>query len=212
MAPRQLVRETNPEAESDEDKQASDPFHRLLYGGEVLVSEAPVGDAQIAVTSHRVLALSPNGDVPRFQALDRPNVAGVGVRTGGETEDLLGAVRFGVYAAILLGAGALLDFEGIIGPVEAPSGVGIGGVMSLLDTITRLLAMLDEGLLVGGLLLLMVSLFYVSQYLSGRQRYLEVSSHGDEPVRIPIGKHIPTGAAIDRLETALGKASNASGR
>jgi len=54
----------------------------LLYAGESIEERIGVGDADVVVTTHRVLALTPSGDGERYRAIDRPNVLGASIDAG----------------------------------------------------------------------------------------------------------------------------------
>lgn len=196
--------------EGDDDDDKADPY--LLYGGESLVDEASVDTARIAVTTHRVVALTPNGPGARYQTVDRPNVTGVAVQSQGDLEDAVRAIRFGIYSAVLLGAGALIDLDGMIQPVDVPEGTGLGGVIGTVTMITQAFALIDDLLLAAGLVVLPIALFFCARYLRGRERNLEVGVAGDDPLRVPAPDAGAAEAAATRIEAALETASNAPGR
>ena len=55
----------------------------LLYEGESVRETVPVGAGGIVVTTHRLLAFTPDREGPNFRQVDRPNVDGAEVRTVG---------------------------------------------------------------------------------------------------------------------------------
>lgn len=180
-----------------------------LYGEEVMVDTAVVDDVLVGISTHRVLMLAPDDAMgPVFQSVALPNVTGFVTGAGGKQAFGTRAIRTGIYSAVLLGAGNFVDLDGLIDPISPPSGAGIGGVLSLVDLLIQAIGLVDDGLVVLGLLALIASLYFVGRYLGSRDRYFEVTVAGGDHLRIPVGKGADP--PIDRLEAAVEKASNAS--
>jgi len=195
-----------PETYIDEDIEL---LRSQLYEGELMIDTATVDELLIGVSTHRLFALATQDRAEKtLQTVKLPNVEGFETSTGGKQAYGMRAVRTGIYAVLLLGAGIVVDLEGLITPVAAPSGAGIGGVMRMVDLLIELVALVDDILLGAGLLFLMGALFFVTRYLASRDRYFEVAVTGDDFIRIPITAEVRP--PIDRLEEALEKASNAS--
>ena len=181
---------------------AETALERLCYGGEELREVAVVRSGAVGLTSHRVLVLRPDGPGARFRAVDRPNVTGIAVRTSGPTAHRDRAVTAAVAAGVLLVAGSLIDLGGFVEPVAAPEGMGIGGLLTLVDVLIAALGLLDEALLLIGLGALLWALGFLALYLRGRDRVLEITVAGDDPVRLPVAAGETT--AADRLQGAMG--------
>lgn len=195
-----------PETYIDEDIEL---LRSQLYEGELMIDTATVDELLIGISTHRLFALTGEDmAATTLQTVMLPNVVGFGTTTGGKQAYGLRTVRTGIYAVLLLGAGLFVDLEGLISPVAAPSGAGIGGVVSMVNLLIDLVALVDDVLLGVGLLSLVGALFFAARYLASRDRYFEVTVSGDEPIRIPIDAEARP--PIDRLEEALEKASNAS--
>lgn len=177
-------------------------LRRWCYGGEELLAAEAVERGAVGVTSHRVLALTPDGAGPRFRAVDRPNVTDIGVRSSGPTDHRARGAQAGVAALALLVAGAVIDLGGLVTPVEPPTGVGVGGLIALVNALLGALALVDEALTLLGLVALVVALASLGWYRSQRERVLEVGVAGGDPVRVPVGRNERT--AADRLVQALG--------
>lgn len=180
-------------------------LERLCYAGEELLATEPIGSGVVGVTTHRLLVLTPDGPGARFRAVDRPNVTGVAVKTDGPTSHRDRGAQAGVVGIGLLLAGAFIDLGGLINPVESPSGVGIGGILSLIDVLIAALDLVDEALTIMGLLAVVVALGSLAWYLRGRERVLEIAVAGRDPYRVPIAR--TDSPAAERLEAALEEAA-----
>ncbi|MFC6728528.1 hypothetical protein ACFQDG_07745, partial [Natronoarchaeum mannanilyticum] len=73
----------------------------LLYAGESIEERVEIGDAEVVVTTHRVLALTPSGDGERYRAIDRPNVLGASIDADGDRGHVLTAGKAALVAALL---------------------------------------------------------------------------------------------------------------
>lgn len=189
---------------------APDPppaIDRLCYAGESVVDAARVGGATVAVTSHRVLALTPGTDGPTLQEAALPNVADVELASAGDLAHGWRAVRYGVYAIALFGASFVVNFEGIAG-VEPPAQAGAGQVVSMAVAMTNVLGLVDDVLRVAAAMVLIGALGFAALYGYSRDRQLQVTVAGGDHLRVPADGGAP--AAADRLGVALEKASNPS--
>ena len=157
------------------------------------------------MTSHRVLALTPDGDGPNLRAVDRPNVDAVELSAGGNVGHGARALRYGVYALALVGASFVVDFSSV-SAVDPPSGTGIGPVVQLAVTMTSLLTVVDDVLRYAGLGVLVVALLFAALYGHSRDSYLAVEVAGGDDVRVPATAS--ESAAADRLRVALADASD----
>ena len=179
----------------------------LLYDGETARETVDVGTSRVVVTSHRVLAFTPDADGENFRQADRPNVEDV--ETGSATDDdwsLRYALRFGIVGGIFAVLGGMIDFGDTFGDIEfdaeAAGQVGAGGLISVAQTLIDIMAMLDVLLLVFGLLALLLAGVLVGVYLFQRDPTLVIRVAGDEE-----NIHLPRSDAGDetrrRLEAAI---------
>lgn len=161
----------------------------LLYSGESVVEAVDFDSASVVVTSHRVLAFSPDGDGPAFQQVDRPNVEGVS--TGAESEmDLLGrGVRTLVIGFVLVGAGLVVDFESIVGGVnlgaQSSQQLGLGGIMGTLQSLLGLISQLDRLMRIFGALALFLAVVFFAVYWFTRDRTLVIEVAGGDDIHVP---------------------------
>lgn len=202
----------------------SDRVEDLLFDGEEIEEQVELGTAAVVVTSHRVLAFTPESDGSNFQQVDRPNVTGVRLRAGGESQFLTQGARAALYGIILVVAGMLLPIDSILAGVALPQStgqLGIGGIMGLFQRMLTLLQNLDDFMRLIGALLLLFALVPFGVYLWSRERALVIDVAGEEDsIRVPtpdedaesIADHLeeiilPAGVSSDspgRLESLLG--------
>ncbi|WP_225335601.1 hypothetical protein [Halomicrobium urmianum] len=166
-----------------------DRAEELLYEGEETVERVTVGGGGVVVTTHRVLAFTPDAEGSNYEAVERPNVAGVERRATGEDRLLGVAAKVVVVGLALTGAGLAIDMNSLIGDVSLSSGtgaVGMGGVLSTVQTMLDLLAHLDEVVTVVGALALLVGVVLLGAYARTRERVLVVEVAGDEDVTVSL--------------------------
>jgi len=183
-----------------------DRVEDLLYSGESVVEAVDFDSASVVVTSHRVLAFSPDGDGPAFQQVDRPNVEGVS--TGAESEmDLLErGIRTLVIGFVLVGAGLVVDFESIVGDVslggQSSQQLGLGGIMGTLQKLLNLISQLDRLMRVFGALALFLSVVFFAVYWVTRDRTLVIEVAGGDDIHVPRPSEDADECA-DRLERLI---------
>jgi len=169
----------------------------LLYAGESIEERIGVGDAEVVVTSHRVLALVPSGDGERYRTIDRPNVLGASIDAGGDRGYLLAGGKAGLVATLLFALDAAVDLGGLLSmsPTDAPAGAA-----GALKTVASALALVDLLLTLAWALPAVVALAYLVRYAVGRRRALRIAVAGGDDVVIPAGEE----STVERLERALG--------
>lgn len=168
----------------------------LLYAGESIEERIGVGDAEVVVTTHRVLALAPSGDGERYRAIDRPNVLGASIDADGDRGHLLTAGKAGLVAALLFALDAAVDLGGLLSmsPADAPAGAA-----GALKTVASALALVDLLLTLAWALPAVVALAYLVRYVVGRRRALRIEIAGGDDVMIFVEENPP----VERLERAL---------
>ncbi|MFC7018091.1 MULTISPECIES: hypothetical protein [Haloarcula] len=177
----------------------------LLYDGETIETEVRVGSGGLVVTSHRVLAFTPDRDGPNYRAVDRPNVEGVDVTTSGEPAFLEQGLKALVAGVVLVAAGQFVSFDSMVADVsvgggQAASAVGIGQMLGLLQTMLTLLAQLDDLMQLFGGLALALSAVVLAVYAWSRERVLVVRVAGDEDLTLSAPGDEDT---VDRIGAAL---------
>lgn len=180
-------------------------MEELLYDGESVRESIDLDPARVVVTSHRVLAFTPDRDGPNFRQVDRPNVEGVSPGADGDRTHLVRGIRWMAIGAILLVTGAAVDLDALIGRVDMGDAggaqrIGAGGVLGLVRTTLDLLGRLDEGLMLAGAVAALAGLAAVGLYLRTRDATLVVAVAGDDDLHLPR----PADAEVrDRLEAAV---------
>jgi hypothetical protein len=177
----------------------------LLYDGESVREEIRVGSGGVVVTSHRVLAFTPDREGSNYRAVERPNVDGVGYETSGELPFLLQAVKAIVVGLVLLVAGMTVSLDSLVSGIDLNSGgaagaVGLGQMMGLMQTMLTLLAQLDDLMRLFGGLALAFGAVVLAVYLWSRERLLVISVAGDDDIELTAPDE---DGVLDRLERAL---------
>lgn len=159
-----------------------------LRNGEVIEETIPVGENAVVVTSQRLLAFTPDGEGPNYRAVERPNVEGAALRHDGDTEWLEYTAKGAIGGLIAVGIGLTVDFGGMISlqgiSTDGAGQVGIGGMLSMLTTITNLMGKVDDALLVGGLLALTFGLGAFGMYIESRTYSLVIDIAGEDDLHV----------------------------
>jgi hypothetical protein len=183
----------------------SDRARQFLYDGETIEASISVGENGVVVTSHRVLAFTPEGDGANYEYVDRPNVEGVTSGSIGNPQFLEYALKGGLLGVVAVGVGFTFDFGGIISMSDVSTRgagqVGIGGLISILQQVVSILQMLDDALLVGGLLSLVLGLGAFGMYLESRTPMVLIEVAGGEDPQVPAPKNADDEAR--RIERAV---------
>jgi len=177
----------------------------LLYEGESIRESVDVGSSRVVVTSHRVLAFTPETAGENFTGTERPNVDGVSL--GARTDDnlLRRALQFGVGGGLLAVVGYFVDFGSTFGDLnlnsEAAGRVGAGQLIGVAQTLIDIMALLDFLLLLSGGVLLFLTALLIGVYWFRREPTLVISIAGGGDIHLPQ----PTDAtsARTRLEAAI---------
>ncbi|WP_132058016.1 hypothetical protein [Halorussus amylolyticus] len=189
-----------------------DRLSSMLFQGEEVEEELSVDGARIAVTTHRVLVFTPNGEGRRFDHEDRPNVLDASVETVGRDAYASWGAKSAVYGAVLLGGGVLLTASGVLErldaatPSEGAPDAGLGQFMGILPDAFGMFA---TGCLVGGGVLLVAAAALAAVYVSSRSKELVIERAGRDPMRVPL-RNDDGEQVARRLRTALGTASKPS--
>lgn len=197
----------SPLSEATDDRLAN-----MLFQGEEVEDEYTVEGARVAVTTHRVLVFTPEGDGRRFDHADRPNVLDANVETTGHSSYVTWSVRSAVYGTVLLGGGVLLKVSGILeqlGGTQPPADAPGAEIAQMVSLLPEVLGTLMNALLVCGGLLLVVSFGLVGLYLESREQELVIERAGREPMRVPASGDDAERVAR-RLRTRVGTGSKPS--
>jgi hypothetical protein len=178
---------------------------QLLYDGETIETEAAAGDAEIVVTSHRVLTFSPSSSGENFQTVDLPNVVGVDTTAYGHVSLL----KYGLWGIVigvgLFAGGQLLEIGSLFEiPSSTGKGTGLGGTIGTMQRFFDLFDLIDVLMVNLGLLVLCVGLLLLAGYGYSRNRYLSIAVAGDEDgIEVPLGTTTIDEQTLVELETRL---------
>lgn len=180
-------------------------IERLLYDGESVQETVEFGATSVVVTSHRVLAVTPEMEGENLRQVERPNVAGVAAGARASPGLLERGLKCGVVGALLAAAGYVVDLDGLLGGValrnRATTELGIGNAVGSLQGLLGLLTQLDQLLRAVGALALLLAVVLVGAYRLTRDETLVVEVAGGEDVHVPRPSDLD--ATADRLERAI---------
>lgn len=180
----------------DTDRDPSGTFAAETRGDETVVEEFRVGTAVVGVTDLRLLVRQ-NGSV---RAVDLTNVRQVHRRTLENRRRLLAAIQWGLLGAFLLAAWRYAPLGALVAPVEQPPGAGFDQFYAAVNTLVDALRYLDEAFLLVAILSIGWAARQVVGYGLGRDRVLEVTVAGADPVHLPV----PDDTTVtDRLRGAV---------
>ncbi|MFB6297679.1 MAG: hypothetical protein ABEH56_04090 [Salinirussus sp.] len=177
----------------------------LLYEGETVEDAVEWDGASVVVTSHRVLAFTPETEGANFSQVDRPNVDGIETGARSRSELLERGVRYGVIGAILVVAGITIDMDSILGDVDLGAastsqvGVGLGGIMGVMGRMLGLLRNLDSLMQTFGALGLVLAAVLLGVYWFTRTPTLTIEVAGGDDIHVPR----PDDGTGDRLRHLL---------
>jgi len=184
----------------------------LLYESERVRREVDLDAGRVVVTTHRLLAFTPDDEGTNFRDVDLPNVTSVAGGHRGESTLVAQGLRFLLYGGVLLAVGVFVDFSAFV-PADAfgsnasgAGAAGLGGFISAMDRFIGLIAGLDRIARILGAALLLFSTFIFGVYLLTRDRVLVVEVAGEADVQVPA-----SGDEIDDAVTALERALFESG-
>lgn len=175
----------------------SDRVDQLLFDGETVESNVDVGAGTVVVTSHRVLVFTPDGDGPRYRAIDRPNVLGIEHR-GVSPYDVRSTVaKLGIGAMLLVLLGIVVDPQALIPRPDLSSAQGAGGMVGPVETMLDAFYALDEVALVLGALLAIAGAGLLGVQLATRSERLAIEIAGEDDVLLSFGVDDATLAALE---------------
>ncbi|MFB6133001.1 MAG: hypothetical protein ABEJ44_06325 [Halanaeroarchaeum sp.] len=159
---------------------------RLLYAGEEMLVRVGRSPTEIVVTSHRLLAFTPEAEGANFHAIHRPNVDGIDLDASGRTGLLTGGGKALLVGLVGLLAGLLVDFDGLATaiPSTGTDAVGTGGVLAMLGAFRTAISLADSALFAFGGLLAAAGAVAIAVFWLTRDHHLVVSVAGDEDVRL----------------------------
>lgn len=187
----------------------------LLYESESVAEVVDIDSSRVVVTSHRVIAFTPEMDGENFRQVERPNVTAVETSAQGKTALAGKSIRYGVYSVLLILAGIFINFDALIGDIqfdaEATSQTGAGGIVSIAQGMLDFMTQLDQLMQTVGALVLLVSVALFAVYWLLRVPTLAIRVAGDGK-DIHVKRPDDVDAAIRKLESAILADAEPTGR
>jgi len=175
----------------------SDRVDQLLFDGETVESSVDVGAGTVVVTGHRLLVFTPDGEGPRYRAIDRPNVLGVEQR-GVSPYDVRSTVaKVGVGAVLLVLLGIVVDPQALIPRPDLSSAQGTGGMVGPVETMLDVFYAFDEVALGLGAMLAIVCAGLLGVQLATRSDRLAIEVAGEDDVLLSFGVDDATLVALE---------------
>lgn len=166
-----------------------DRVDQLLYEGEAVEDSVDLDTATLVITSHRVMAFTPEADGANFRGVERPNVGGAAHGSRDRKTFLWYAGQAGLAGLALILVGLLIDFDAMVSGVdlgiESTAGLGIGGILQMVQQLLALVAMLDEISQLLGALLLLVAAGLLGLYAWTREPTIVVEVAGEDDIHLP---------------------------
>ncbi|WP_225741192.1 hypothetical protein [Halorussus halophilus] len=201
--------------ESPLSQATDDRLDSMLFQGEEVEEELTMEGARLAVTTHRVLVFTPDGDANGrlFDHEDRPNVLDANVQTSGRDAYAGWGVKSAVYGVVFLGGGFVVQSSGILntlGEIKTPESGPGAGIAQFAATLPTVFTVLITGLLLVGGLLLLVAAGLGAFYYTSRSDELVIERAGRDPIRVPMQEGEEGEQIARRLRTVVGTGSKPS--
>ncbi|UWG49127.1 putative membrane protein [Halanaeroarchaeum sp. HSR-CO] len=176
---------------------------QLLYAGEEVRLRVGRTQDEIVVTSHRLLAFTPERDGSNFHAVDLPNVEAISTESSGRFPFVSMGAKALLAGIVIVAAGLVIDFDRLAAsiPIAGTDAVGASSILGMLDGLRTVLAVADVVLLGIGGLLAFVGLTLLAAYWLTRRTEVVVAVAGDEDVHLDRDSFGDSDLA--KIETAL---------
>ena len=178
----------------------SENLDRLLYPGEEVEDEVSVGDAQVVVTTQRVVVLTPSMDGENVRYVERPNVSGVEARHSSNNQLLSVGTTVGLTGVLLIAIGNTLNLSAPATLSDMDGNVPGAGLAS---SMTSAIELIDTMFLYLGALLIATAAVLAGYYFWRRQRTVALAVAGDEDVEIPTYEDESADRLVKRLREAV---------
>lgn len=158
----------------------------LLYDGETVAERVPIDDGSLVLTSHRLLAFTPDSDGRTLEVVHRPNVEAVTVASSARSGYLPPALKALLVGALLVGVGATIPVDGVADAAPTAGGAsapGLGQTIGVLGALLSAVALIDDVLRLLGALVLLGGVALLGLYLRSRKRVVVVSVAGGDDSR-----------------------------
>lgn len=168
----------------DRPRESEPTLAAHLLADERLLEERHVAGALVGLTDRRLL-VGRDGGTDDVRAVDRTNVRGVEYRRTDHRGHLLSAALWAGVGLVLVAGWRIVPSEFPSRPVEPIPGAGFESLFEAVNRLVVLLSYLDTAFLLGAALSVGWAGYRVLRYLRSRDRVLEVTVAGGEPIRFP---------------------------
>jgi hypothetical protein len=175
----------------------------LLERGERVEREVEVGSARLVVTDRRLLAFTPAGDGPNYRTIARPNVQHVEIAPRNEFGYVKNGVLYLLIGLATVAAGVVLDTDGVLSDTPTGPGASRLGVGDLVQQVSFWVGLVDDGIVVLGVIFALPTVYHVVRYQQSRRTVLSVGVAGDDDVDLPIERVDDPSGALEQLRLAL---------
>ena len=178
----------------------TDNIDRLLHPGEEVEDEVSVGDAQVVVTTQRIVVLTPRMDGENVRYVERPNVVGVETRHSSNNQLLSVGATVGLTGVLLIAIGNTLNLSAPAALSEIDGNVPFA---NLAKSIASAIEHIDTMSLYLGALSLATAAVLAGYYFWRRERTVALAVAGDKDVEIPTYEDENTERLVERLREAV---------
>lgn len=157
----------------------------MLLSGEDLLGVVRLDPTRLAVTTHRLIVIAPDGPGKQVETVHLPNLAGVEVGTVGGRDALRRIPRVAVYGGVLLAGGWALRTRVLPELQTGVPGTGtgiVGSVTEILGAVRTGLSVLSLLLLVAGGVAFIGVAGLLGLYVLRRNPALLVQRAGESPI------------------------------
>ncbi|MFB6110259.1 MAG: hypothetical protein ABEJ60_05220 [Halodesulfurarchaeum sp.] len=175
---------------------------QLCYGGEGLLESVRGRSAGVAVTSHRVLAFTPESAGANLRTVERPNATGLSKGATGDERWFLAGGKWLIVGVALAVAGFGLDFGGLMGTLDqTPGQIGVSWIGGLFSLFRTGFSLLDDVLLLGGGAAVLGGLALLGWYWQTRREIVAIHVAGGPDLELPGAGFSEEG--VTRLQRAI---------
>lgn len=159
----------------------------LLFRGETIEEDINLDCARVAVTTHRIFALTSNKNSMEYDHADRTHLRDATVELAGNADSRNWTVRSSILGAALLSSGYVIEQSSFL----APLGIGDEATTTgtgLLAALSSALGLFSALFLLGGIAFVLAATALSAHYVRTRKRELIIELVDRDPIRIPVAE------------------------
>ncbi len=183
----------------------------LLESGEHVERDLALGPDEVVVTNRRLLVFTPTGPGANYRHVERPNVDGVRLTVRSEVRHLTRGLVYLLLGLGTVAAGVAVETDGLLDGVTTGTGAASLGVGGTIDQVATWIALIDDAVVVFGVVVLVPAVYHAVAYYRSRRSVLSVSVAGGDDIDLPTARIGDPDETVERLRTALGLPSAGGG-